>query len=50
MYKRQVEGAAIYIVTGDEDLLSLKEFQGVWIVRPFDFVNIIEGLKNTQEL
>jgi putative PIN family toxin of toxin-antitoxin system len=45
-----VEGAAIYIVTGDEDLLSLKEFQGVWIVRPFDFVNIIEGLKNTQEL
>ncbi len=37
-----VEGEAAYLVSGDEDLLSLKHFQGVSIVRPADFVRLIE--------
>lgn len=38
-----VEGEAAYLVSGDEDLLSLKHFQGVSIMRPSDFVHLIEG-------
>ncbi len=38
-----VEGEAVYLVSGDEDLLSLKHFQGVSIVSPADFVRLIEG-------
>jgi len=32
------EGEADYIVTGDKDLLDLKEFQGVKIITPRDFL------------
>lgn len=45
-----VEGEAAYLVSGDEDLLSLKQFKTVSIIRPFDFVNMIESLKNTEGL
>ena len=38
-----VEGEAAYLVSGGEHLLSLKHFQGVSIVRPADFVRLIEG-------
>ena len=41
-----LEGAAGYIVTGDQDLLSLESFQGVSIVRPADFVELIEASKD----
>lgn len=40
-----VEGDAAYIVSGDEDLLSLKKFQGVSIIRPAAFVELIESAK-----
>jgi putative PIN family toxin of toxin-antitoxin system len=38
-----VEGEAAYLVSGDEDLLSLKHFQGISIVRPADFVRLVES-------
>lgn len=38
-----VEGEAAYLVSGDEDLLSLKQFRDVLIVSPADFVRLIEG-------
>ena len=37
-----VEGAAVYLVSGDEDLLSLGNYRGVVIVRSADFVRLIE--------
>lgn len=40
-----VEGEAAYLVSSDEDLLSLKHFQSVSIVSPADFVHLIEGAK-----
>jgi putative PIN family toxin of toxin-antitoxin system len=36
-----IEGHAQYIVSGDIDLLVLKEFRGIHIVRASDFLNII---------
>jgi hypothetical protein len=38
-----VEGRAGAIVTGDHDLLSLREFEGVAIVAPRAFLRLIEG-------
>lgn len=38
-----LKGNVKYIVTGDEDLLSLKTFQTVKIVNPSDFLDIING-------
>lgn len=38
-----VEGQAEFIVTGDEDLLDLQEFQGIRIVRPAQFVAILDS-------
>ncbi len=38
-----VEGEATYLVSGDEDLLSLKQFRGVSIVKPADFVSLMEA-------
>ncbi len=32
------EGNADYIVSGDDDLLVLEEFQGIQMIRPTDFV------------
>lgn len=39
-----VEGEADYIVTGDKDLLDLGEYQGIRIVRPGEFVAILDAL------
>lgn len=36
-----VEGLADYLVTGDRDLLVLREFRGVRIVAPVEFVRIL---------
>lgn len=38
-----VEGEAAYLVSGDEDLLSLKQFRDVLIMSPANFVRLIEG-------
>lgn len=34
-----VEGGCKYIVTGDKDLLELKNYQGIKILAPKDFIN-----------
>ena len=36
-----VEGEADYIVSGDQDLLTLGEFRGVQVVTPREFVEIL---------
>lgn len=36
------EGKCEYLVTGDKDLLVLREFQGVQIIRPRDFMDMME--------
>jgi putative PIN family toxin of toxin-antitoxin system len=36
-----VEGNAQYIVSGDKDLLELKEFRGIRIVRAAEFLNLL---------
>ena len=36
-----LEARATHIVTGDDDLLSLKEFRGIQIVRATEFLEII---------
>ncbi len=33
-----IEGSATFIVTGDKDLLSIKEYQGIKIVKARDFL------------
>lgn len=35
-----VEGKVDYIVTGDDDLLTLKEYEGIKIVRPREFAEL----------
>jgi uncharacterized protein len=42
-------GEANYIVTGDKDLLSLKEYEGIQIVTPAEFLHILEeGVLQTE--
>ena len=36
-----LEGKAAYIVTGDDDLLSLKSFRGIQIVRASEFLAVM---------
>lgn len=38
-----VEGQADYIVSGDQHLLELKEYEGIKIVSPKEFVEILEA-------
>lgn len=38
-------GRADYIVTGDEDLLVLHPFEGIPIVRPAEFLKVLEALR-----
>lgn len=45
-----VEGAADYIVTGDNDLLTLGKYQNILIVRPADFVQIIEAARSSNDV
>ncbi len=39
-----MEGSADYLVTGDKDLLDLGCYQGVQMVRAWDFLGLLEGL------
>jgi uncharacterized protein len=41
-----VEGKADYIVSGDSDLLSLSPFQGISVIRPADFINLLESISD----
>jgi len=38
-----VEGKTDYIISGDDDLLSLREFEGIRIVSPQEFVTLLEN-------
>ncbi len=38
-----VDVDANYIVTGDEDLLELQEYQGIQIVSPAEFIQILDA-------
>jgi predicted nucleic acid-binding protein len=40
-----IEGQAQYIVSGDNDLLVLKEFRGIQIVRASDFLRALADAK-----
>ena len=40
-----VEGKVDYIISGDDDLLSLREFEGIRIVSPQQFVTLLENLQ-----
>lgn len=37
-----MESGASYIITGDNDLLSLKEFKGITILSPVEFLEVFE--------
>ena len=38
-----IEGKADYIVYGDEDLLTIKEYEGVEIVTPREFIRLLKA-------
>jgi len=40
-----VDGKADVIVSGDRHLLKLREYQGIPIVRPMDFLRMVGGLR-----
>ena len=40
-----VSGRADVIVSGDRDLLRLKAYEGIPIVRPMDFVRMVGGTR-----
>ena len=40
-----IEGKAEFIVTGDDDLLSLKSFRGIKIIRAAEFLELVAKLK-----
>lgn len=41
-----LEAKADYIVTGDKDLLVLKEYEGITIVTPREFLETLKTVKN----
>ena len=41
-----IEGQAQYIVSGDNDLLVLKEFRGIQVVRASEFLEVLVGAKH----
>jgi hypothetical protein len=38
-----LEGGADYVVTGDKDMLELREHEGVQMVSPADFIRMLEN-------
>jgi predicted nucleic acid-binding protein len=38
-----VEGKADYVVSGDQDLLALGEYEGIQVVTPRRFMEIVES-------
>ena len=41
-----VAGKAQYLVSGDDDLLSLRSFQGIRIVTVGEFLAVVEGIRS----
>lgn len=41
-----VEAGADYIITGDKDLLVLKEYEGIKIITPREFIGIFKRVKS----
>lgn len=41
-------GRADYVVTGDKDLLVLKEFRGIRILTPAGFLDLLQGRRDTE--
>lgn len=37
-----IEGEADYLVSGDQDLLAIGSYQGIQIVKPAQFLNILQ--------
>lgn len=37
-----LEGGATYLITGDADLLDLQQYEGIVIMRAYDFVNLLD--------
>jgi len=37
-----VEGQASYLVTGDDDLLSMGSYRGITMIRAYDFVELLD--------
>ncbi|MBP5091411.1 MAG: putative toxin-antitoxin system toxin component, PIN family [Bacilli bacterium] len=37
-----IDGAAYYVVSGDSDLVSLREFRGIKIVTASEFLSLLE--------
>ena len=44
-----VSAAANYIISGDEHLLKLKEFRGIKILKPVDFIKLITKNSTKQQ-
>lgn len=40
-----IEGRADYVVSGDKPLLNIKEYHGIKIISPTDFINLLRGNK-----
>ena len=43
MLEAAVNGTADYLVTGDRDLLVLKNFMGAWVVTPREFLDLLRA-------
>lgn len=41
-----VDAGAQYIVTGDEDLLELQEYEGIQILSPAEFIRLLDAQAN----
>ncbi len=40
-----LDGQVNYIVSGDLHLLNLKDFRGIKIVKPIEFLNVLDKVK-----
>jgi len=45
-----LDGKADYIVSGDGDLLSLSPFQGILVIKPADFISLLESAQDVQAM
>ncbi len=40
-----LDGQANYIVSGDHHLLNLREFRGIKILKPIEFLSVLDKIK-----
>lgn len=45
-----LDGKADYIVSGDDDLLNLKNFRGIKIITTKEMIEVLEGLSNNSNV